>query len=126
MTDLDTLLTTAHQTLSQTEVRDWILVLLTPVFFVTVLLEWWRMRRATGPDGRPVYELRDSLDSMTLGGIYTVLDVMLVVAFVLPAMNWAYEHRLLTIEVTAWTFVALYLGVEFCYYWFHRASHRIR
>lgn len=126
MSDGFVVLSHAVNALSHTQVRDWVLVLLMPVFFSAVVLEWWRMRRATGPDGRPVYGLRDSLDSMTLGGVYTVLDVMLVVAAVLPAMNWAYAHRVLTINITPWSFAALYLGVEFCYYWFHRASHRIR
>ncbi|MCP5916737.1 sterol desaturase family protein, partial [Klebsiella pneumoniae] len=55
-----------------------------------------------------------------------LLDVVIVVFAVIPAMDWVYRHRWLTIEITPWTFAALYLGVEFCYYWFHRASHRIR
>jgi sterol desaturase/sphingolipid hydroxylase (fatty acid hydroxylase superfamily) len=38
-----------------------------------------------------------------------------------------YQHRLADIPLdTAWSWLALFLGVEFCYYWFHRASHRIR
>lgn len=112
--------------------RDALLMLLSPVFFAVVAVEWWHFRRAEAraprsPGTRPVYDLRDSLDSMTLGGIYTVLDVVLVLVFVLPAMAWVHaHHRLSTIELTPLSFVALYLGVEFCYYWFHRASHRIR
>ena len=38
-----------------------------------------------------------------------------------------YQHRLFDIPLnTAWSWVALFIGVEFSYYWFHRASHRIR
>ena len=38
-----------------------------------------------------------------------------------------YQHRLFDIPLnTAWSWVALFLGTEFFYYWFHRASHRIR
>lgn len=38
-----------------------------------------------------------------------------------------YRHRLLDIPLnTAWSWIALFLGTEFFYYWFHRASHRIR
>ncbi|MDX2204332.1 MAG: sterol desaturase family protein [Hyphomicrobiaceae bacterium] len=38
-----------------------------------------------------------------------------------------YQHRLLDIPMqTAWAWVALFLGVEFLYYWFHLASHRVR
>lgn len=40
---------------------------------------------------------------------------------------WLYEHRLFDIPLDRpWTILALFLGVEFCYYWFHRASHRVR
>ena len=46
---------------------------------------------------------------------------------VLPAMTWLHtHHRWATIELTPWRFVALFLAVDFCYYCFHRASHRIR
>jgi sterol desaturase/sphingolipid hydroxylase (fatty acid hydroxylase superfamily) len=39
----------------------------------------------------------------------------------------AYDHRLLDIPLDrAWSIPALFIGVEFFYYWFHRASHRIR
>ena len=38
-----------------------------------------------------------------------------------------YQHRLADIPLnTAWSWAALFVGVEFCYYWFHRASHRVR
>lgn len=40
---------------------------------------------------------------------------------------FVYSHRLFEIPLdSVWTWLALFLGVEFCYYWFHRASHRIR
>ena len=40
---------------------------------------------------------------------------------------FAVEHRLFEITLdTLWKWGALFLGVEFCYYWFHRASHRVR
>ena len=44
-----------------------------------------------------------------------------------PAMGFVYTHRLTTLPIdTVGAFVLLCLGQEFCYYWFHRASHRIR
>src|SRR3989344_1212492 len=106
--------------------RDAFLMLLSPLFFAVVVAEWLRMR-GEKRQGKRVYDWRDSLDSMVLGGVYTWVDVVLVLVFVLPAMNWLYaHHRLASIELTPLSFAALYLGVEFCYYWFHRASHRIR
>ena len=106
--------------------RDGFLMLLSPLFFVVVVMEWLRMRHERR-NGQSVYNWRDSIDSMVLGGVYTWIDVVLVLVFVLPAMNWVHaNHSLGTIELTPTSFAALYLGVELCYYGFHRASHRIR
>jgi len=38
-----------------------------------------------------------------------------------------YQHRLLDIALNSiWSWLALFVGVEFFYYWFHVASHRVR
>jgi sterol desaturase/sphingolipid hydroxylase (fatty acid hydroxylase superfamily) len=38
-----------------------------------------------------------------------------------------YRHRLADIPLdNVWSWLALFLGVEFSYYWFHLASHRVR
>jgi sterol desaturase/sphingolipid hydroxylase (fatty acid hydroxylase superfamily) len=103
-----------------TEARDWLLPALAPLFLLAVAIEWWRWR------GQGRHDLKDTLASLNLGGVYTLVDVALVIALVLPAMAWVWAQRLFTIEVTPLSFAALYLGVELCYYGFHRASHRIR
>jgi sterol desaturase/sphingolipid hydroxylase (fatty acid hydroxylase superfamily) len=39
----------------------------------------------------------------------------------------AWQHRLMTIELDRpWKFLVLFIGVEFCYYWYHRSAHQIR
>lgn len=44
-----------------------------------------------------------------------------------PIFTWAWEHRLMTINLHAWQAITvLFFGQEFCYYWYHRASHRVR
>lgn len=44
-----------------------------------------------------------------------------------PLIGWAARHRVATIPLdTAGALVLLFLGQEFCYYWFHRCSHRLR
>jgi sterol desaturase/sphingolipid hydroxylase (fatty acid hydroxylase superfamily) len=44
-----------------------------------------------------------------------------------PLIGWAHAHRLATLPLgTAGSIAALFVGQEFCYYWFHRTSHRIR
>ena len=44
-----------------------------------------------------------------------------------PVFDWAWAHRVATIPLHGvWAFLLLFLGLEFCYYWYHRAAHRIR
>jgi sterol desaturase/sphingolipid hydroxylase (fatty acid hydroxylase superfamily) len=44
-----------------------------------------------------------------------------------PLIAWAWQHRLLTLELNGWSqFLALFLGLEFFYYWYHRTAHKVR
>ncbi|MCW5635014.1 MAG: sterol desaturase family protein [Rubrivivax sp.] len=44
-----------------------------------------------------------------------------------PLVQWVQAHRLATIVVDGWgPALALFVGLEFCYYWLHRAAHRVR
>lgn len=55
--------------------------------------------------------------------VYTYLPFSLAA----PLIAWASTHRLMTVPLSGpAAFGALFLGQEFCYYWFHRASHRVR
>lgn len=105
------------------DLRDLTLLLLSPLFMLAIAIEFWRLRKA-GRTG--IYTWRDTFMSLNSGSSYLLVDLLLVILFVLPAMAWVYAQRLWTVELTPWSFAALYLGVEFCYYWFHRASHRVR
>ncbi len=55
------------------------------------------------------------------------LLAMLPLSLAAPVFAFAWEHRIFTVELnSALTVLALFIGQEFCYYWYHRASHRIR
>ena len=44
-----------------------------------------------------------------------------------PIFALAWQHRIFTVEInSALAVLLLFIGQEFCYYWYHRASHRIR
>jgi len=44
-----------------------------------------------------------------------------------PVIAWAHEHRIATLALDGVTaFALLFVGQEFCYYWYHRAAHRVR
>lgn len=46
---------------------------------------------------------------------------------VVPLGYLVWTHRITTLQVnTVWGMLLLFLGVEFAYYWMHRASHEIR
>jgi sterol desaturase/sphingolipid hydroxylase (fatty acid hydroxylase superfamily) len=55
------------------------------------------------------------------------INRLLGYSIVAPLIALAYQHRLTTVEIgTAGSIALLFLGQEFSYYWFHRASHRVR
>ena len=54
------------------------------------------------------------------------LLALLPIGIATPVFSWVWTQRLFTIELSGFaTFVLLFLGLEFFYYWYHRASHRI-
>ncbi|QRN97814.1 sterol desaturase family protein [Archangium violaceum] len=48
-------------------------------------------------------------------------------AITLPGAQWLYEHRLFDASSHGvWSWVVLFFGIEFFYYWYHRLGHRVR
>jgi sterol desaturase/sphingolipid hydroxylase (fatty acid hydroxylase superfamily) len=44
-----------------------------------------------------------------------------------PVFALAHAHRLFTLDLsTPVAILVLFVGLEFCYYWYHRAAHRVR
>jgi sterol desaturase/sphingolipid hydroxylase (fatty acid hydroxylase superfamily) len=61
-----------------------------------------------------------------LGREYIVMT-FLTLSLAAPAIGFAWRHRLFTIPLdTVTSIVLLVILQDFFYYWFHRASHRIR
>jgi sterol desaturase/sphingolipid hydroxylase (fatty acid hydroxylase superfamily) len=44
----------------------------------------------------------------------------------MPGAFWLYEHRLFQQSNRLWSWLVLFVGLEFVYYWWHRISHRSR
>ncbi len=52
---------------------------------------------------------------------------MLPFGIAIPLVNLAWENRLFTVPLDSWwAWALLFVGEEFCYYWYHRTSHRVR
>lgn len=73
------------------------------------------------------YDWRAFAVSMVNFVARTVIGVILPLSLAAPLFALAWEHRIATVALNSWlAFLTLFVGQEFCYYWYHRASHRIR
>ena len=55
------------------------------------------------------------------------VQIFLPLSIATPLIALAYRHRIGDIALdSAAAVLALFIGQEFCYYWFHRAAHRVR
>jgi sterol desaturase/sphingolipid hydroxylase (fatty acid hydroxylase superfamily) len=99
-----------------------VIVLATPVFLGLIAAEWLLGRAR----GRDTYRLNDALSSLSLGVLSQVSGVFGAVIGV-AIYAFVYEHialwRLPTDSL--WVWLGALLAYDFCYYWQHRAGHRI-
>ncbi|MDR3417765.1 MAG: sterol desaturase family protein [Nevskia sp.] len=105
---------------------DWkqvVLIGMTPVFVLAFALEWQVMRRR---GQRTQFHWKEIAANLSLGASYQVFEVIAHGLFVATAAAWFYRHRLFDLPVNGWTILPIFVVVEFCYYWFHRTSHRVR
>jgi sterol desaturase/sphingolipid hydroxylase (fatty acid hydroxylase superfamily) len=59
--------------------------------------------------------------------VRNVTRILIPGALLSPVADLAWEYRLMTVPLDGLgAFAALFFGQEFCYYWYHRASHRVR
>jgi sterol desaturase/sphingolipid hydroxylase (fatty acid hydroxylase superfamily) len=99
-----------------------VIVLATPVFLVLIALEFFiGLRR-----GHNVYRLNDTLSSIGLGMMSQVSGVFVKV-FTIGIYSWIHSHSA-QFELSAdavWVWILALLLYDFCYYWLHRAGHRV-
>jgi sterol desaturase/sphingolipid hydroxylase (fatty acid hydroxylase superfamily) len=97
------------------------IALAVPFFFLLIAVESVvaRVRR------RRVYRLGDALGDLGCGMVQQVAYVFLT-GSILAAYMWIYENwRLHTWGPGAAVWVVTLVGVDFLYYWWHRASHEV-
>jgi sterol desaturase/sphingolipid hydroxylase (fatty acid hydroxylase superfamily) len=100
--------------------ETWILLAMAPIFLGFIGWEVWYWK-----DRRPVYKLGDSLSNAALALLHQGADA-LAWLLVIGIYWWVYQFRLFDLPATWWSIAALFLAQDFFYYFFHRASHRIR
>jgi sterol desaturase/sphingolipid hydroxylase (fatty acid hydroxylase superfamily) len=90
-----------------------------PVFFAAIAIEAFiGRRRRLG-----IYRLGSAITDLDVGIASQVVDVFLKVIG-LAAYQAVYEHRLITFpEGSPLPWIIGLIGIDFVYYWWHRASH---
>jgi sterol desaturase/sphingolipid hydroxylase (fatty acid hydroxylase superfamily) len=101
--------------------RQLIFVVATPVFIAVTVWEYLRIRH--DPTRMDVPE---AIRNFALGAGYQVTELLFAGLIAFPVYALLYHHRLLDLELNWATGLLLFLGVDFCFYWMHRSSHRIR
>ena len=74
---------------------------------------------------RAHYEWKDTLASLTMRAGNVVVN-LLMTGVMFGGLQWAYEHRVISFEMSALAWVVLFVLDDFTYYWFHRISHECR
>jgi len=92
-----------------------------PAVFVLALIEAIVLARSRGVDWRSFAMSTFDLVARIAVGLLVPLSIAT------PLLRWAYRHRLGNIAIDdAAAVLCLFVGQEFCYYWYHRAAHRVR
>ena len=74
---------------------------------------------------RAHYEWKDTLASLTMRAGNIAVN-LLMTGIMFGGLQWAYEHRVISFEMSALAWVVLFVLDDFTYYWFHRISHECR
>ncbi|MGF1778713.1 sterol desaturase family protein [Vibrio nomapromontoriensis] len=104
---------------------EWLLLLLAPVFVAMMVLEYAFGQRAGRVPKSGHYSLKELMCNFSLAGLHQLSDLLagLLISYLyLSVFGW----RLFDIEMSLSMFLLLMILQDFFYYWFHRASHRVR
>ncbi|MEL4240945.1 sterol desaturase family protein [Shewanella sp. LC6] len=102
-----------------------LLLVLAPLFFVCMLLEWYFGDRRQKLPVSARYYPKEVLCNFSLAAMHQGMDILaglLIAKWYLAVFGW----KLFDIQMGPFSFVLLMIAQDFCYYWFHRASHRVR
>ena len=111
----------AHDNPGMTELATLYLVIL-PLVVAAALAEAAWLQRSR-PERYDWWSMACSLGDLAGRRLLAFIPYTLVA----PWLGWVWEHRLFTPSLDeVGSVLLLFVGLEFCYYWFHRASHTVR
>ncbi|MDO6773931.1 sterol desaturase family protein [Shewanella sp. 3_MG-2023] len=102
-----------------------LLLVLAPLFFLCILLEWYLGTRANKLPESAKYAPMEVACNFCLAAMHQLTDI-LAGLFIAKLYLMVFDWKLLDIQMGIGCFIALMIAQDFCYYWFHRASHRVR
>lgn len=109
-----------HQWALSLDSKQWLLFALFPFFLLTIAVEYWHYHETD------IYDIKDSCAGIVLGAGYLVFEVLFFALFVWSVFDWAYQFRLLTIEITPLSFLLLYIIMDLLFYAYHFVAHHTR
>jgi sterol desaturase/sphingolipid hydroxylase (fatty acid hydroxylase superfamily) len=97
------------------------IALAVPLFFILIGLELAIARRR----GARVYRVNDAVNAISCGVTQQIV-MLFSTAALLACYAAVYDRaRVVTWEHAAWPWLISFVGVDFLYYWWHRASHEV-
>jgi len=101
--------------------RQLIFVFATPIFIAVALWEYLKIRHDPS-----LMDTREAVRNFALGAGYQITELLFAGIIAFPVYALCYHYRLFDLELGWLTGFLTFLGVDFCFYWMHRASHRVR
>nr|WP_171392051.1 sterol desaturase family protein [Vibrio mediterranei] len=104
---------------------EWLLIVLAPLFVIMMVLEYWLGQRGNRLPSSAQYSLKELACNFSLAGLHQLTDLvagLFIAKLYLLVFGW----KLFDIKMSLGMFLVLMVLQDFFYYWFHRASHRIR
>ncbi len=97
------------------------IVLSIPIFFILIgvelIISKWR--------NSELYRFNDAVTNISCGILQQITGVFAKTILIVGYLYLYENYRLLQIEDNFITYFLLFIGIDFCYYWFHRLAHEI-
>ncbi|SNX47681.1 Fatty acid hydroxylase superfamily protein [Vibrio thalassae] len=104
---------------------EWLLIVLAPLFVIMMVLEYWLGQRRNRLPNSAQYTLKELACNFSLAGLHQATD-LITGLFITKLYLLLFGWKLFDIQMSLGMFLVLMILQDFFYYWFHRASHRIR
>ncbi len=97
------------------------IVLSIPIFFLLIGVEVLVSKLSE----TSLYRLNDAVSNISCGIAQQITGVLSKTILIVGYIYLYENHRWLDIPDNWWTYLLLFIGIDFCYYWFHRLAHEI-